>query len=91
MQVEAILKNNLESVAMTTTTRNTDTKSKNQPVLLLPSLKYLAPFSKNTVTKSVSVISSAMLDCNEFEDEACMNVQIAGNIARLQMTITTRR
>ena len=85
---ESILKNNFESVAMITITKNTDTKNRKHPVFLFPSLRYLALFSKNTVTKNVYVISDAMLDCNEFEDEPYINTQIAGNTARLQITPT---
>ena len=87
--IKSILKNNFESIVMIATTKNIDTKSKNQPVFLFPSLKYLAPLSKNTVTKSVCVISPAILDCREFEDEPYMITQTAGNIARPQIIITT--
>ena len=86
---ESILKNMIRSVTMITTTKNTDVESKNQPVFLFPSLKYLAPLSKNKATKSTSIISDAMLDCSEFEDEPYMSTQVAGNRARLQITIVT--
>lgn len=64
--------------------KNTVTKRKKQPIFLFPSLKYLAPFSKNKIVRSVSVISEAMLDCSKFEDESYINTQIAGNIDNIE-------
>jgi len=70
------------------TIKNTAVQNKSQPTFLSPFSSDTAPFNKNTATKSVSIISKAILDCKVVEVELFISTQIAGNIASPEITIT---